>query len=93
MERKDMTGIIPTVEYRPHCGKFFVTYPEIDVELAPVFDNRTTAFEIAEKTFLGTPFFQMIPVVAYGCSYPRPNTLVPRPRDLNIALVIGASNA
>ena len=56
------------VEYR--AGRYYAVDKAARVELAPVFDNLTTAQEIAEKANRCAPFFDRIPV----CDYDSPPT-------------------
>lgn len=86
--RLDTKGIQPVVEYRSALGRYFITYPELGVELAPAFNHKWTAFEIAVNAFHGTPFFTMIPTVAYGTEYPRPGLVMPRLRPMDVPLSI-----
>lgn len=67
------TSPSPTHEVEERDGRFHVTLPDLGLELAPVFDHRLTAAEIAARSEAGHDFFQMIPTVDIGTPYPRPN--------------------
>lgn len=78
MIHKDrLVGKLPVVEYRASIARYFVTFPEIARELVMSFECKYAAREIAANTYAGTPFFDMIPTVDHGTSYPRPNLLYP----------------
>lgn len=70
--RIDLIGHLPVVEHRKSVDRFFVVYPDLDVELVMGFVHRWTACELAINTYAGTPFYTMIPVVPYQTVYPRP---------------------
>lgn len=66
-------------EVEERNGWFFVVNGWRGVELAPVFDYMTTAEEVMAKFQGKYPFFSEIPTVPYGCAYPRPNRIMPKP--------------
>lgn len=86
--RQELTGHTPVVEYRASVGKFFVVYPDLDLELVMAFDNRGAAFELAKSSYLGIPFFTIIPTVIYQTPYPRPWLSYPTDQVLSIELRI-----
>jgi len=86
--RLETTGYKVHVEYRREPNVYFVVYEDLGVELAPAFDHRVTACEIAMKAYLGTPFFMMIPTVPYRTAYPRPGLVMPKARPVEIVLKI-----
>jgi len=77
----------PFVEYRPSVNKYFVVYPDINVELVMAFDYPESAVELALHTYAGTPFFTEIPVVPRGTLYPRPWLLYPPVLPLNVIVI------
>lgn len=81
-------GIMPVVEYRSSVDRYFVTYPDEKIELAPAFKHKEAAREIAVNGYFGVPFFTMIPMVPYRAPYPRPGLVMPKIRQLEIKLVI-----
>lgn len=89
MTRLITTGYTPVVEYRSKVDRYFITYPDLKVELAPAFTHRLTAQEVAINAFYGVPFFQMIPTVDYGTVYPRPGLVMPKIRPLAISAICG----
>jgi hypothetical protein len=86
--RLDTTGCKVHVEYRKEVNLYFVVYEDLGVELAPAFHHRLTAGEIARQAYLGTPFFMMIPTVAYRTCYPRPGLVMPKDQPIEIPLRI-----
>lgn len=70
--RKDLTNQIVHVEYRSSVNRYFVVYPDLLLEVAIGFEHKFAAAEIAKNTVAGTPFYTLIPCVAYGTPYPRP---------------------
>jgi hypothetical protein len=87
-ERLDTSGHLPVVEYRSHVDRYFITYPSLQVELAPAFSHKFTAQEIAINAYYGVPFFMMIPTVPYDTAYPRPGLLMPKIGPIDIQLRI-----
>ncbi len=81
-------GLLPGVEYRSAVDRYFVTYPDDGIELAPAFKHKEAAREIAINGYFGVPFFTMIPVVPYRAPYPRPGLVMPKIRQIEIKLVI-----
>jgi hypothetical protein len=65
------------VAWRPAFQRWVVELPDLSRELAPVFDNWTTAAEIAGKFQDGHAFCADIPCVDIGTVYPRPNRMQP----------------
>lgn len=81
-----LTGVAPVVEYRSIPDRYFVTYPDLQLELVMAFEHKYTAREIALNAYAGTPFFQMIPTVVYGSPYPRLDYIYPVVADIEIPL-------
>lgn len=82
------SGHLPVVEYRSEVGRYFITFPDLAVELAPAFAHKYTALEIAINVYNATPFFTMIPTVPYDTEYPRPGLVMPpmQPVDVRMRL-------
>jgi len=76
------------VEYRSAVDRYFITFPQLDVELAPVFTHRLVAFEIACNVYHRVPFFTLIPTVPWGTEYPRPGLVMPYIGPVDIQLRI-----
>lgn len=72
VDRLNLIGHLPVVEHRRRVDRFFVVYPDLQVELVMGFVHRWTACELALNTYAGTPFYTAIPTVPYGTPYPRP---------------------
>lgn len=87
-KRLDTTGHQPVVEYRSSADRYFITFPDLKVELAPAFRGKQTAHEIAVNCFYGVPFFMMIPTVPHGTEYPRPGMVMPRIRPVDIGFKV-----
>ena len=66
----DLKWVTYSVENRH--GMWYVTYPSIGREMAPVFQRMDTAMEIGQRSFRGDAFFDRIPNVPLGSPYPRP---------------------
>lgn len=88
VSRVDLKGHLPTVEYRRSVDRYFVTYPDIKVELVMAFAHKQTALELAINTYHATPFYTAIPVVPHGTAYPRPWLLYPRSLMLPVPLIL-----
>lgn len=86
--RLDTSGYLPVVEYRSCVDRYFITYPQLQAELAPAFLHKLTAQEIAVNTYYGVPFFMMIPTVPYNTEFPRPGIVMPKLHPVDIALRI-----
>lgn len=87
-EHFSLTGHLPVVEYRSKLDRYFITYPELQVELAPAFTHKLTAHEVACHSYHGTPYFTHIPKVPYGTAYPRPGMVMPKIHPVDIKLRI-----
>lgn len=85
-KRLDLSGHLPVVEYRSQVDRYFITFPDLQVELAPAFGHKLTAHEIATNVYHGVPFFMMIPAVPYDTPFPRPGLVMPRVRPVDIRL-------
>lgn len=86
LERMDLQGKVPTVEFRSWLNLYFVCYDQQGVELATAFANKWAAYEVAANAYYGVPFFTLIPAVEYGTDYPRPGTIVPKTPQMEIKL-------
>lgn len=71
------------VEWRHECQRWFVTLPDVGLELAPAFDCWITAAEIAGKYEDGHAFCGDIPCMTIETPFPRPDRMQP---SLPIAL-------
>jgi len=87
MIRTSLVGHLPVIEYRSDVGRYFVTYPTLNLELAMGFELPQTANEVAENAYYGTPFFTLIPAVYYGTPYPRPGMVMPSMGRLNLTFI------
>lgn len=66
------------IEFRRSTGCYFVTYPDINLELVMPFGSIDIAKEIATAVYQDQPFFTMIPAVPLGTPFPRPWLSYPR---------------
>jgi len=87
VQRVDLKGHLPKVEYRPDSQRFFVVFPELKVELVMGLVHRWTACEIGLNVYHGTPFYTHIPCVDYRAPFPRPWLVYPTPVVESLDLV------
>lgn len=90
VDKINLAGIPPVIEYRCGIGKYFVTYPSIDQELVMAFTGESQAIDLARNVFSDTPFFSAIPVVPHRTAYPRPWLEYPPLSSIEIPVYIVA---
>ena len=86
VQRIELTGSQPFVEFRADLDRYFVCFRKEGVELVMAFECKHTAREIAANVAAGTPFFTLIPVVTYRTEYPRPWLVYPDIRKFRDAI-------